>query len=120
VGRIWSSPVSNTEAARRAGGRRRHNALRHDRAMLRRARIVEEWKHTTMFGGPNMFAYGGKVRLARELGVSRATITRDLAFIRTAWGRLPCPTCGSQVDMRHWRELERDRKVKVGGGSGGD
>jgi len=113
VSNSWSAPVSDAEAARRAGGRRRYNALRHDRAVARQAEIVRRWQQSTLFGGPNPLGYGGKTRLAREFNVAPATIRRDVTAIRECFGRLACPLCSSLVNVDRWRELERKRKVSL-------
>jgi hypothetical protein len=113
VNNSWSAPVSDTEAARRAGGRRRYNALRHDRAIARQAEIVRRWQQSTLFGGPNPLGYGGKTRLAREFNVAPATIRRDILAIRERFGRLVCPLCDSMVDIRRWKELEHQGKVRI-------
>jgi hypothetical protein len=106
VSNSWSAPVSDAEAARRAGGRRRHNALRHDLAVARQAEIVRRWQQSTLFGGPNPLGYGGKTRLAREFNVAPATIRRDVMAIRERFGRLACPLCNSLVNVDRWRELD--------------
>lgn len=109
----WSAPVSDAQAARRAGGRRRYNALRRDRAVARQAEIVRRCEQSTLFGGPNPLAYGGMARLAREFNVAPATIGRDIRAIRERFGRLICPLCNSMVDIRRWKELQQQGKVRI-------
>jgi hypothetical protein len=46
-----------------------------------------------LFAKGKLFERGNQARLARELGVSRATICRDVRAI-LAWGH-PCPCCGA-------------------------
>jgi hypothetical protein len=58
-------------------------------------------------GGGSIFDFGSRARLAKEFGVHRSTITRDLAILRRDWGYAPCPTCSSPVKVRAWREKER-------------
>ena len=67
----WSTLTSPGECCARAGGRRRYNAVRAHRASLRRLQVLELLR---TFGG----GHGAGVRIARALGVSAATISRDL------------------------------------------
>lgn len=82
----WNQPKTFSEVCRRAGGRRAYNALRRDLAGFRRldvARLLKE------FG----IQHGVQARIARELGVTEATISRDLKALRS---RLHvCQHCGS-------------------------
>jgi DNA-binding NarL/FixJ family response regulator len=67
-------PKSAEEAYRRAGGRRRYHARRRREAEERRARVAElviRWG----------WVQGTQARIARELGVSEATISRDMRRI---------------------------------------
>jgi len=67
-------PQSAGEAYRRAGGRRRYHARRRREAEGRRARVAElviRWG----------WVQGTQARIARELGVSEATISRDMRKI---------------------------------------
>jgi DNA invertase Pin-like site-specific DNA recombinase len=70
----WSDRVSAEVASRRAGGRRRYHALRRDLATVRRHRV-----------GQLLRAHGrergAQARIARELNVSEATISRDIAWL---------------------------------------
>jgi len=73
------------------GGRRRHNAIRRVQAVERRAKVrarVAElgWR------------YGTQAQVARELGVSEATVSRDLASIAPH----VCPTCREPTTGRLW------------------
>jgi hypothetical protein len=68
----WATWGPDTIVHRRAGGRRRHNAARRMRAETRRKLLVEKLP-------PTLELPRGLMRqLAREFGVSAATITRDL------------------------------------------
>jgi len=67
-------PQSAEEAYRRAGGRRRYHAQRKREAEERRARVAE----LVMRWG---WVQGTQARIARELGVSEATISRDMRKI---------------------------------------
>ena len=81
----WSTRTTSDEAFRRAGGRRAYNSWRGFMKILRRrdvARLVLEYGHRR----------GVQARIAAVLGVSEATITRDVA----ALNKPPlCPHCGS-------------------------
>lgn len=61
------------EVCRRAGGRRRYNAGRTHAANERRAGVA---KLLVKYGRNKR---GTRARIARELGVSEATISRDIA-----------------------------------------
>jgi hypothetical protein len=70
---------------RRAAGRRHYNTVRRFRAAWRRcevARMVLE----------SGIGRGYQARIARELGVSRATVCRDVAWLHAE--SRPCPSCG--------------------------
>jgi hypothetical protein len=74
----WSEPTSDAEAQRRAGGRRAFNARRRFQRLVRRIKVIE------LLGRYGFFRNGAKI--ARELGVSRATICCDRrAILRGDW-----------------------------------
>ena len=63
------------QAYRRAGGRRRYNRQRHAAAAARRReveRLLNLYGHKTR---------GVQARIARELGVSEATVSRDARWL---------------------------------------
>ncbi len=72
----WSDAVSAEQASRRAGGRRRYNRLRQDIAVVRRAKVARLLR---TFGVER----GAQAQIARQLGVSEATISRDAAHLRS-------------------------------------
>jgi hypothetical protein len=83
----WSAETSATEAARRAGGRRRYNAHRQALALYRRRKLAR------MLRAKDMLTRGYQARLARKLGVSRSTVCRDVRYLlQLGW---PCPCCGA-------------------------
>jgi hypothetical protein len=84
----WSGPTSLDEASRRAGGRRRYNRVRRFLATYRRYQLARLLRDR---GG--WTDWGTQARLARELGVSRSTICRDVAFLLRE--SRPCPCCGA-------------------------
>ncbi len=83
----WSQPKPFNEVCHRAGGRRAYNALRRDLAAFRRldvARMLLKYGHRR----------GVQARIARELSVSEATVSRDVQ--RTLYsGAHVCQHCGS-------------------------
>ena len=83
--RPWSEWVPPEEAARRAGGRRRINGLRRDRARLRRA-AIGQW---LLDSDLSLFEAGVRARLAARFGISRRTASRDLAALVEECGRRP-------------------------------
>jgi hypothetical protein len=81
----WSRPVSDAEAHSRAGGRARCNRQRELEAFSRRNRVLR--RYIEMNAAP-----GAKAQIAREFGVHRSTVTRDIQ----RWSgeqSLLCPTC---------------------------
>ena len=70
----WSAPTTAEVAHRRAGGRRAHNLRRQFAAARRRVEVVRLLGEYGL--GP-----GVRARVARELKVHPATITRDLALV---------------------------------------
>lgn len=96
----WSAWTSDAEAHRRAGGRRGFNRWRQTMALYRQMRLMEIvarnqmdlWKRT-----------GAQKMLARTLGVSKSTVSRDIKAILSEYkpGK-PCPLC--RCEVRHiWR-----------------
>ena len=69
----WSAPVTPDEMFRRAGGRARYNSLRQDLAMIRRIQVL---RLIRKFG----WVWGVQKRIADELHVSEATISRDVKW----------------------------------------
>src|SRR5690349_6115939 len=86
----WTAETTPEAAARRAGGRRRYNAWRQHLAFYRRVKLSR-----LLSAKESLIERGVQARLARELGVSRATICRDVRVI-LAWGH-PCPYCGAYM-----------------------
>jgi hypothetical protein len=86
----WSRSTSTDEAHRRASGRRQYNAVRHLRAFFRRQEVAELLDQLG-------YRHGVQVVIARRLGVSPATISRDVAVVLAAPRR--CPRCGYERSM---------------------
>lgn len=81
----WSESTSTDEAYRRASGRRKYNSVRQVRAILRRQEVAA-------LLGQLGYGHGVQVQIARRLGVSPATVSRDVAALLAAPRR--CPRCG--------------------------
>src|SRR6266850_1766166 len=71
---VWSAPTSWTEVCQRANGRRKYHSIRRLKARLRRQQVARHLRREGL-------GYGVKARLARTLGVSKATITSDVRAI---------------------------------------
>ncbi len=80
----WGDYAPDDVVARRAGGRRRYNAQRRFEATLRRCQVARLSLRWAM-AHPDPFQRGKGAWIARQLGVSEATISRDLAAIRALW-----------------------------------
>jgi hypothetical protein len=72
----WSVPTTREAAARRAGGRRAYNCRRRLAQTVRRAEVM---RRVACKGG--FFRRGIQAEVARELGVSRSTICRDIDYL---------------------------------------
>jgi IS30 family transposase len=57
------------------------------------------------------FERGVQTQIAKELGVHRSTITRDVQRAILADGR-PCPSCEQWVSDKHWNRLRKERKAR--------
>lgn len=73
----WTATVSRSEMSKRAGGRRAYNARRQSAAKARQAKIHEAIAEMNF----NWADWRARAELARQFGVSRATITRDIQHI---------------------------------------
>jgi len=97
----WSQPRPFSEVCHRAGGRRAYNALRRDLAGFRRldvARLLLKY---------GCCKRGVQARIARELSVSQATVSRDVQ--KTLYsGAQVCQHCG------HPRFMKPERIYRAG------
>lgn len=101
----WSAPVSGDEAVRRAAGRRHYNARRTEEKLLRRQEVTEMLLD-------NGHRWGSQAAMARALGVSESTISRDVdAILRGDFHA--CPTCDRVLDRWVWKDLARRGRVVV-------
>lgn len=78
--------MTNREAHRRAGGRRAYNLDRQEAAKRRQDTIMDLTKVLPLF------QRGVKAALAKQWGVSRATITRDMQATLKRFYKHSCPT----------------------------
>ncbi len=86
MSKVWGMPATWDEVCRRASGRRRYNADRKLQAQMRRlevASLMQRW------GG----GHGVQARIARHLGVSEATISRDVRALLQEGRATRCPFC---------------------------
>lgn len=97
MSKSWSSPTTEDEVARRAAGRRRYNSRRTLEKNLRRQQVLQLLH---LFGK----RHGVQTRIARILGVSESTVSRDVDWLLTGTIHF-CPTCRQRVDHRDWHDL---------------
>jgi hypothetical protein len=71
----WGMRIPTALAYRRAGGRRRYNARRAFQRALREDKVAA----LLIRSGNGLFERGTLARIARDLGVHRSTVTRDVA-----------------------------------------
>jgi hypothetical protein len=108
----WSDPVSGDEAHARAAGRRLYNSVRHAQAMVRAGEVVPLLNERG-------FGRGVQAQIARELGVHRSTVSRDLMRALSPDGQ-PCRTCGREMSYKAWERLNKERATQPRGNSDTD
>jgi hypothetical protein len=79
----WSNYAPPSEVNRRAGGRRHYNSVRAFRVAFRRLQVVRLLRTTR--GRGFIGKHGVQAQIARKLGVSEATISRDCAYLHRQW-----------------------------------
>jgi hypothetical protein len=94
MGKPWGAPTSWDEVCRRAAGRARYHALRRFQRQERRLLVVELLRRYGL-------VHGVQARISRELGVSEATVSRDVAALLK--DRAACPCCGTVVPKERIR-----------------
>ena len=86
---IWSKPTSSDQANCRAGGRRHYNSWRQTCAAVRRVKVSRLLRRFSAeyarLGIAGINQWGIQARIARKLGVSQATISRDIALLEQEW-----------------------------------
>ncbi len=75
----WAAPTTDMEVQHRAGGRARYNSWRRFKAEHRRQALA------ALLLAEVGARHGLQAELARRLGVSEATISRDLRLLHTRW-----------------------------------
>jgi hypothetical protein len=95
----WSAPTSPEVMRARANGRRSYNASRHFQVQVRRGEVL---RLLVEYG----CRYGVQSRIARELGVSHCTISRDVAALlnRTPGADPDCPWCLRPMPQHEYDE----------------
>jgi DNA invertase Pin-like site-specific DNA recombinase len=89
---------------KRAGGRRRYNL---ERQRAAEARLKEVERLLALYGA---WRRGVRARIARELGVSRATVTRDVQVIELwAWARAH----PAQALVRLWGDARPAEQMRL-------
>lgn len=68
------SPEAWEAVCKCASGRRQYNAIRHVQMIARRRNVMRLWLAYSELGA----AHGVQARIARDLGVSRPTVSKDL------------------------------------------
>lgn len=90
--KAWAAPTDSAEAWVRAGGRRAYNSWRREMAGYRHAAVL---RLANRYEPGGLWGYGVQSYVARELGVSPATISRDMRIILKRFRqRNECPGCG--------------------------
>jgi hypothetical protein len=102
---LWSDPVPSNEAHARASARRLYNGVRQTQAMVRVGEVVR------MLNERGGFARGVQAQIARDLGVHRSTVTRDVQKILYA-DRRSCPTCQRWLSDKDWDRLRKEREAE--------
>ena len=89
----WSAPTTSDEAYRRASGRRAYNSRRKGAALERRIQVARAFTEIVEEEGLGVLGRGVQARLARQFGVSKATMTRDTQFLWRWLAHRQCPSC---------------------------
>jgi hypothetical protein len=91
----WAVPIGDAAAYARAGGRRRYHFTRRARAEVRRGQVAELLDRLG-------YRYGAQALIARRLGVSQATVSRDVRALGRAAAAAAarrCPACGRALPV---------------------
>jgi hypothetical protein len=89
----WGAATGWGTVCRRNAGRRHYNAVRSFRRAWRRAQVARLLLEHAQAGAP---PHGLQARIARSLGVSEGTVSRDVrALLEEA--RSGCPVCGARI-----------------------
>ena len=92
----WNAQAEWDAVCRRNAGRRRYNCWRAFRRAYRRTQVAKLLLEYGRQGG--LSAHGCQARIARALGVSQGTISRDVQALTKSWRSSGvCPLCGSGI-----------------------
>jgi hypothetical protein len=92
----WGNPTDWETVCRRNAGRRHYNGVRGLQRALRRREVARLLLEYGRLAG--WLTHGLQARIARELGVSQGTVSRDVRFLMEQGRRAcACPLCGSRV-----------------------
>ena len=94
----WSNPTTWAEVCKRSNGRRKFHAHLRFRMRIRRLAVSRHLRHEGL-------GYGVRARLARTLGVSKATITSDVRAILA----MPAGEGGAGSRLREVRRASETR-----------
>jgi hypothetical protein len=87
----WSAATDWDTVCRRNAGRRHYNSVRAFQRAYRRKQVVE------LLTTHSLTERGTRAWIARQLGVSRSVITRDIQAL--LYTHQQCETCGSLVPV---------------------
>ena len=105
----WSAQIDSVTTHRRAGGRRRWNSYRQLKAKLRQHKVLAIMAEMVLPSGK--LHRGMQARIARMLGVSQATISRDIIAVLRPEPSRYCSACGARQFSTI--EIERlDEKIE--------
>ena len=91
-------PQTREEFYKRASGRRHYNSMRQFKARERRLEVCE------LFFRLGFNKWGVRAEIADRLGVSEATVSRDVKAVLAEF--YPCPRCGAARE-RQRKEVPR-------------
>jgi len=101
----WHQPTSTAEAFRRSRERRAYNAARRFRADQL---AIEIFRRLCALD----FVRGSQSRVAEDLGVSAATVSRAVARLPMPPDELKCPVCGA-VSLGESVHIRADDPVRA-------
>jgi hypothetical protein len=86
----WGTPTDEESMRRRAVGRAAYNKRRQWQAFLRRLQV-----RRILYVQGRALEPGIQSRIAKQLGVDRSVICRDIQRIKAERGAQVCPQCGA-------------------------
>jgi hypothetical protein len=88
MGKPWGARTTWDEVCRRNAGRKKYHAIRRFKRRLRQRQVLDL---VSKYG----LGHGTQSRISRDLGVSPATVCRDIKTLLESC--TACPRCGSLV-----------------------